>query len=363
MALVRRAAKWGGMLLGAVLSLVVGWALLPVWTPSIPSPDGISTLEPVTLGGTQQWILIRGQHTTNPVLLYLHGGPGFAYIPFASRFSPRLEERFIMVQWDQRGAGKSYAAGNLPASMTIDQFVSDTRELVELLRRRFGVRKVYLVGHSWGSILGVKTVQRYPDLFYSYVGAGQSVNLREGEQLSYRYVLERARQSGSDQALRELATLHPPYTGSSEVGLERTWLTRFGGDAYAGSRSPGLSYLLLGVRLLLTPEYTLADALHYFPGVIRSTDLMWREMTEIDLMTSAPSLDVPVYFFEGRHDHLTPVELVERYVETLQAPRKEIVWFERSGHFVQFEEPERFADMMIGKVLAENDVTQETRRR
>lgn len=178
------------------------------------SKTGIDALEEITLGDVKQWILIRGEDVSNPILLFLHGGPGFPEMPFTHIDSPRLEEHFIVVNWDQRGAGKSYNPEITEETMNIEQFLSDTYELIRILRQRFSKDKIFLIGHSWGSILGLYTAYRHPDYLHAYIGMGQVVDMREAEMISYRYTVEKAREAEDGEAIKMLKTIgQPPYEG------------------------------------------------------------------------------------------------------------------------------------------------------
>jgi len=313
-------------------------------TPPMRTPQGIASLEAVTLGGVKQWILIRGQDRSNPVLLFLHGGPGSPEMPLEHHFGPPLEEHFVVVHWDQRGAGKSWHPGLPKDSMTIEQFISDTHELVELLRKRFGQEKIYLMGHSWGSLLGVRVVQKYPDLFYAYIGIGQCVDLKRNEEISYQFVLEEAEKRGNQKALRQLKKIGPPpYDNLRELGTQRKWLTRFGGGiTREGKFSPLIKIAIKA------PEYTPADFVKYLYGNYYGSKHLEDEVMTINFLEQAPRLEAPVYFFEGRHDYNTPWELVQEYYEKLDAPSgKHLVWFENSAHSPNLEEPGKFVDELI----------------
>jgi len=163
---------------------------LPGRTPRIrrggpTDRDGIAALEKVTLGDAEQSVLIRSENTDNPILLFLHGGPGTSELTLNRRNTRVLERSFTVVNWDQRGAGKSYRAGRDRSRMHISQFVADAVDLSIHLAHRFGREKVTLVGHSWGSVIGMLAVSRRPDLFDAYVGIGQVSNAAEGERISY----------------------------------------------------------------------------------------------------------------------------------------------------------------------------------
>jgi len=345
---MRRLLKWTGMSFAAITLVVVALALIPATTPEVAGENPIAALESVELGGVEQWLLVRGRDRSKPVLLFLHGGPGSAFIGLARQFSSRLEDDFVVVHWDQRGAGKSCSASVPDESLKLEQYLADTLELVRLLQDRFGVEKIYLLGHSWGSVLGVITAQRHPELLHAYIGLGQVVNMRRNEEISYDFVVEQARAEGNQDALDALAKIHPPYQSAGELGAQRRWLGHYRGDYYAGGMLPRLAG-----ALLLAPEYTLRDKLAYFPCMLNSIDHAWGDIQSVDFLADVEQLDVPIYFFTGSHDYNTPFELVEQWAAQLQAPHVEIVWFENSAHMACLEEPQRFQDELIDRVLAQ----------
>ena len=320
------------------------------WGKTIPG--SIAYLERFMLGGVEQGMLIRGINVDNPVLLYLHGGPGTSELGMVRQHNiPALEKHFTVVVWDQRGAGMSYAARSPESGMTVEQFIADVHELTLLLCQRFGKTKIYLVGHSWGSALGLLTVQRYPDLYYAYVGVGQVVNMREGERLSYAWASEQAEQAGDTRSIKKLKAIGPPpYLDDfrSKLMTQRGILGRYGGEVH-GNRNGGTFILLRA--LLLASEYSWADRINVFRGIFANMRLMWPKILDIDLMKQAPELEVPVYFLEGRHDYEAPATLAESYFQMLRAPRKELIWFEQSAHFVNTEEAELFNRFFIDHLL------------
>lgn len=174
-------------------------------------PTGVVSLEKIKLGGIDQWISVRGKNTDNPIMLYLHGGPGTPVMPLFRHFQAPFEDHFIVVQWEQRGAGKSYSRKIPKETMTIEQFISDLHELIEILRKRFNKKKIYLMGHSWGSVFGTFTVQRYPELFYAYIGVGQANNTIETEKIMYQFVLDKALELNNRKAIRQLKKIGPPF--------------------------------------------------------------------------------------------------------------------------------------------------------
>ena len=327
----------------------------PGRTPAIRTRNGVSSLEQVSLGGVKQWVLIRGEDASNPILLFLHGGPGAPVMPVAHHFGRPLERHFVVVHWDQRDAGKSYDPAIPEQSFTIEQFLSDTYELVELLRARFDASRIYLLGHSWGSVLGVMTVQRHPELFYAYIGMGQVTDQHRSEHIGLQWVRDRARELGNQQALRELAGLEP-WDKQNDAVVQRKWLSRFGGDIYEGKALPLLSdfdrrWVWSALR---SPEYSWLDLLRYPLGYSKMRRPLFEEIKQVNFMRTTARLEIPVYFFMGRHDHNKHPELVNDYYEMIEAPRgKHMVWFERSGHSPCLEEPEQFAHAMISRVMKE----------
>ncbi len=311
----------------------------------IAAEKGIESLEQLEIGGVPQTIYMRGHDRTNPVLLFLHGGPGGASMPLARDFGDRLEKHFVVVHWDQRGAGNSCSPDVPDESLRLEQFLADTLQLVNVLRARFGTEKIFLVGHSWGSVLGVLTIQRHPELFHAYVGMGQIVDMARNEEISYRFVEERAHRENNEEAIAALSTIHPPYENTDELMLQRAWLGHYRGDHLAG----GL-FERFARAIVVSPEYSLRKKISFYSCMMNSLDHAWNELDEIDFIETARRLEVPVFFFAGRHDYNTPFELVEEYFELLEAPSKELVWFENSAHSPNLEEPERYQSVLIERV-------------
>lgn len=330
----------------ALVALRAFWRHQAAHRIRISSPVGIDLLEKVKLGGVDQWILIRGWNRDNPVLLLMHGGPGFPCMPFA-HVAGELEKRFVVVHWDQRGAGKSYSPSVPDSSMNIKQFVSDTLELTDLLRGRFNQKHIFLGAHSWGSIIGALAVSEAPDRFSAYFAISQAANAPESERLMYHWALEKAAEARNEKALFELKKPGPPpYEQFEDYNRMVGWIARF---SRADHRP--ITRLHFVHLALESPFYSWADLIRIPLGTKFSFSRLWREaFYEIDLLKQAPRLDVPVFFFLGRHDHTATAsaEMAEHYFTALEAPRgKRLIWFEHSGHWPQLEEPERFQAELI----------------
>ncbi len=312
-------------------------------------PGSIALLEKKKIGDVDQWLLMRGKSIDNPILLFLHGGPGSAEWPLVRRHNSELENHFIIAYWEQRGAGKTFRKGT--PGLNVAQFISDTREIIEYLQMKFTKNKVFVFGHSWGSLIGILTAQKYPELFCAYIGTGQYVNGTENEEISYQYVMDTAIKTNNKKAVKQLKGINypEPYGTIDPAGkwfrkliLQREWLFKLGGCIYQKT-----SYFRWVWPYFHAPEYTVKDLTNWYRGYYSSIKAMWPEIIKYDLSKQVPKLEVPVYFLIGKLDFTTPSELVERYFSQLEAPKKELIWFDGSAHNPIYEEPKKFNDVLI----------------
>lgn len=317
---------------------------LPSRTPKIDGNNSVAKIIKTELGGLDQYILIRGKDTNNPILLFLHGGPGYPQISFARKYQQKLEENFIVVNWDQWGSGKSYSLSIPRESMNKDQFIQDTKELIDYLCKKFNKETVYLVGHSWGTELGLHVVDRYPEKIEAFISIGQVVNGLESELISYDYVLDMAKRDNNKRALEDLNRIgRPPYKNTvKDMAVQRKWLARYGGVERNVNTLRDIIF-----RSFFSPEYRGIDLLKFALGNKFTADTMWGHNLNLDFIKDLPEVKVPIYFVVGRYDYNTPYILIEKYYNEIIAPHKELIWFEESAHFPQFEEPEKFAQLMI----------------
>ena len=348
----------GAFFLGALIT--GGLLLIPGFTSPIKDKQGriisgsIASLEAVDIDGTKQWILIRGADVTKPIILFLHGGPGTSNMCLLRKYTADLEKKFVVITWDQRGAGKSYKAINPHSSMTINQFVLDTGKLSRILCQRFGQQKLFLAGHSWGSAIGLLSVQKYPDLYHAYIGIGQIADMPKNEQISYDWTLAQAVKAGDKQAIKTLTGIgKPPYTGDwqKKTITQRGLLGKYGGELYGSSAG---AFPLVIKALILATEYTLLDKINFFRGIFASNRLLWPEVLTVNLKKQVPSVKVPVYFMLGRHDYEVPSVLAEQYFKLIDAPRKELIWFDNSAHLANIEENEKF-NAILTKIIQTTD--------
>lgn len=318
-------------------------------TEAISGTRSIAELREVELCGMRQWISVRGEDREKPILLWLHGGPGLAQMPIAHHFDGDLEEEFVVVHWDQRGAGKSNPFDFDESTITFEKYICDGYNLVKYLQESFGEEKIYLAGHSWGSKLGIELVNRYPEDFHAYVSVNQIVDVQEGMDIAYEWLMEEILESGDEGDLRKLEGIgQPPYT----VPQYRTFaflLADYGGNLDMTKEE----LVAIGLQ---SPEYTLIDYIQWLDGALRGPAPMWKSSADhdIDYREEITSVDIPIYFFIGRNDYTTPFVLVEEYFEIIEAPKKELIVFENSAHTPFLGETEKFYSELINVLKEEN---------
>ena len=307
-------------------------------------PGSIAETRSLRLGGLEQWVMIRGESLRNPPLLYLSGGPGMTETQLFRHFNGPLERHFTAVYWDQRGSGKSYHRDIPASSMTVAQFLEDLDELVETVCRGLGKKEVVLYGHSWGSALGVLYAARFPQKVAAYVASGQIGDALAGESASYAYALARAEQLGDRRSLQKLRAIGPPPYSVKDLWTERTTVQRLEGQLRAKALWDTLRVMAGG------PEGSLLDLPSVWRGWRWSLEVMWPEVSRLELTKRVTALQMPVFFFLGRKDRWVPPETSVAYFEALTAPSKELLWFERSGHLPFADEPDKFNAAMVERV-------------
>lgn len=314
---------------------------------------GIAESIAVEIGGVPQRLDIRGRDVDLPILLFVHGGPGSPESPTSWIYQNAWEEFFVVVQWDQRGCGRSLPAqpGALDLdAITIARMVDDGAEVVAHLLDRFGRNKLFLMGHSWGTVIGVRLAQRMPERLFAYVGMGQVVNSVANENASYEFALSRAREAAHEEALGELSAL-APYPPSlqdfsvQKILTQRKWVNHFGGMSHDRHDSSHLDR-----AAVLSPDYS-DDELARGEQAVGSILRLLPELLGFDI-TGVRQLACPVFILAGRHDYATPSRLAWAWFENLDAPVKELHWFERSAHMIQYEEPGKLLMTLVNNVLA-----------
>ena len=318
----------------------------------IVSDRGVDERLLIDVGGTKQWISVRGRDRRNPILLLIHGGPASPEMPISWAYQDGWEDYFTVVQWDQRGSGKSYGA-NDPAkigpTLSLDRIVEDAGEVTDFLRKRYDKPKIFVMGHSWGSLVGLSLAKRHPERLYAYVGMGQVISGAENEKVGYRLAIEAAQAAHDETALKELKSIapYPEKDGSmplDKINLERKWSVYFGGLSW---NRKDLDYYYHTARL--SPDYSMAEVAMIDKGSELSLPRLLPDLLGFDF-EKVTDFGCPIVMFEGRHDFTTPSEVTAEWMGRVHAPAKKLVWFENSAHMMAVEEP--------GKVLVSlvNDV-------
>jgi len=316
-------------------------------------PDRHATKIRVPINGADQGMFLEPAAEDSPVLLFLHGGPGMPEHWLNRRYPTRMGEAFTVAWWEQRGAGLSYRPGVPAATMTVEQHIADTLEVARYLCRRFGVEKVHLMAHSWGSFVGLQAAARAPELFHSYIGMAQVTHQIASEQEAYRFMLEQYRARGERRMVRRLE--RAPVTG--QIPLPRRYETvrdaamhRLGVGTTHDMRS-----VITGIFLpsWTSPDYTLREKLNLWRGRWFSRSFgIWEQVLATDLTRLVTRLQIPAYFLHGRHDATVSYPLAKSYARSIEAPRVGFYTFENSAHSPAFEEPDRTLRILTEDVLA-----------
>jgi len=310
-------------------------------------PQPVAVKSYLDLGGVKQYVEMTGESDANPVMLFIHGGPGWPQTPMLRYFNAGLTKKFTLVTWDQRGCGLSYLNDSMPPNMSLEQIVADAHELTQKIKAQFKQDKIYLVGYSWGSIVGVNLAQKYPGDYLAYVGAAQVINMRKGMDITQEWIRQQALTEKNDSVLKVLIRLKAKDPALCRTELEcfliqYGLLTKYKGNIFSDS-----SEMLVAKAQALYDDYKKYD---YGKGFVYSSTKLEKDMFSTDL-SGVSMLDIPVYLLEGRHDWNVPAVLADDWLNHLKAPKKEIIWFERSSHDALEEEPEQFNKALIDILL------------
>jgi pimeloyl-ACP methyl ester carboxylesterase len=348
-----------------VVGALVLLGVLLAWSPGRPQPfldengkplaGSISEKIHVNINGVEQGMFIKSKDATNPVLLFIHGGPGMPEYWLTQRYPTGLEEYFTVVWWEQRGAGLSYSADIHPETMTAEQFVDDAIEVTNYLRKRFDKEKIYMMAHSWGSYIGIQAAAREPDLYYAYIGVGQISYQIQSEQLAYAYALEYYKENDNQNMLRKLEAAPPTRTVPLPAAYDALRDAYMHGAGIGTTRD--MKSVVTGIFLPSWQfrEYTLGEKVNLWRGKFfsRSSSFsLWDKMQITDLTQQVTELQIPTYFLHGVYDYTCAYPLAKDYFEKLKAPVKGFYMFENSAHSPMFEEPEKTLKILLEDVLA-----------
>ncbi len=281
----------------------------------------VSVEEAVEVGGIQQWVSMEGTDDRNPVLLFLHGGPGNSAMGYAGKFTSELQKRFVVVMWDQRESGRTLDLSPTQEPLTLELMESDALEMINILRTRFSNDKIYLMGHSWGGFLGLRLAFAHPDLLHAYFAVSPMVNQLESERLALDWMMKEAEKRGDKEAIRELSLVQVPFQTGEQLYYHRRWLAEG-----MGSKPPARAFVV-------------AWAHKWLP--------LFNEASKVNLFRQAPEFNCPVYFFVGSKDYQTNFKLTEQYFRLVKAEKKQLFWFTNSAHNLNLTEPKKLQDLLI----------------
>lgn len=301
----------------------------------------------MNLGGEKQYVEITGASDKNPVLLFIHGGPGWPQMPQLRYFNSDLTKAFTVATWDQRGCGLSYMNDSLAGNITLDQIVADAYELTQMLKKKFKQEKRFLAGFSWGSNVGLTLALKHPEDYAAYIGISQVVNMQEGMEVTQQWLSEKAKENNDTATLHILKRLEKGDSSLCKTPLDCFIKQYELVSKYHGAVFNPRSDTTVAQAMTQYDDYKNYD---WNKGFYYSAASLEKDVFATDF-SNVTSIDIPVYFIAGRHDWNVPAVLVEAFVKKLQAPHKEIIWFENSGHGPLEEEPEKFNSVMVEKLI------------
>ena len=311
---------------------------------AILSPRGVVEERYVRIGGIDQWVGIRGEDGENPVLLVLHGGPGCSY----TIFTPHMrgwEKHFTIVQWDQRGSGRSFGRCGMQGSgnLSFEQLVSDAEEVAEYARRRMGKERIFLLACSQGSTFGMRVARRRPDLLYAYIGTDQNVGMRRGREEGHWEVVERLRGLGLVKGAQEMERIGPDPVSWTVADYEAVarWTMRSDPASY------GRTMEMLKNAVWHAPHWSLRDVRTFVKGMRYSLERLLPEMVTFDAWEEGVRFEIPFFILQGERDVLTTPLLARAFFEDVIAPEKRFGAIANAGHFAASLQPEEFLRQLL----------------
>jgi pimeloyl-ACP methyl ester carboxylesterase len=332
------------LLIVALLLLILGLNAI-TFTPPILTEHSIAVRKTWNINGIDQWVLIRGHNKIdNPLLFILHGGPGMPSNGTVRLQNSELEKHFTVIYWEQRGSGYSFHKEMQEEQLKSEYFVEDLKILIKMVQSEVNADvPVYILGHSWGSIIGLRFAVAYPELLDLYIGVGQVTHDVRAETVSRNFALEKAWADGNSQAVKELEDIGLPPYDYDKLMIKSRWVSYYGAYGSHSNDSVTVRYL----KMLRAFEFGWPYLIKLNKGAYFSLRVLQGEIASVNFFEEIPELKVPLVFLEGRNDYAVPVELAEEYFEFLKAPEKTLHIFEGSGHSPQRDEPEAFNNFII----------------
>ncbi|MDX1960458.1 MAG: alpha/beta hydrolase [Leptospiraceae bacterium] len=336
-----------------VALVIFSWYLQLAYTPSIVSLFGtnsIAEIVSIDVNGSSQYLVIRGTNIKSQLLLVVHGGPGTPLTPLMRKHNEALEQDFVVVYWEQRGAGKSFTLFMDLQPFSLDQYVEDTKVVTTYLLKRFEQKNIILVGHSWGSLVGITTARLYPELIRVYIGVGQNVHFTRQEKMAYDFTIEKATEANDKQALETLKEIGPPMEGRYSNGKDsilkqRKLLAHYHGDSTQYNIEEAYTKAVIE-----STEYSWIEKVLFTQGIKASLDAAEKDLKPFNIFQSVPRLAIPAYFISGNNDANASPKLVQEYVQSLESPKKEFILLENSAHYPMLDQPELFHSTLLNIV-------------
>ncbi|KPN94443.1 alpha/beta fold hydrolase [Lysinibacillus sp. ZYM-1] len=323
-----------------IMLLLFLMLLFPTWTSSIRGTNSISTLEQVEINGSSHEMMIRGQNKDNPVIIFVHGGPGCSEIPYAGKYQDLLESEFTVVNYDQRASGKSYHFFEDYSNLSSDLLVEDLLAMTDYIAKRLDKEKVILIGHSYGTYIATQAAAKAPEKYEAYIGIGQMSNTVESEIDSLNFSINQAQLKGNKDDVIHLQQLADDIN-DGKTFTPRNYVNKYGGATRLIDNPDGN---MLG--MFFSKEYNLLDIIRYNYGLSLSQETLLQEVMQQPLSAKVHKLDLPFYFVMGSYDYQTSSNAAKTYFDQIDAAKKEFIAYEQSAHYPQFEEKERFFEWM-----------------
>lgn len=326
--------------IGVIILLFTIALIRPTWTQHIKGINSINVLEQVDINGNSHGIMIRGNDKDNPVILLVHGGPGASEIPYADKYQDLLETKFTVVHYDQRASGKSFHFSEDYSNLSPDLLVEDLLAMTNYIIERLGKEKVILIGHSYGTYIGMQAAYKAPEKYEAYVGIGQMSDMIESEIDNLNYVIDQAQSAGNTDDVLYLQGLTEKIK-NGDMFTPRNYVIKYGGATRLIDNPDGNN-----IGMLLSSEYNLLDVIRYNYGLTYSQNILLKNIMKKSLPSIVTKLELPFYFIMGKYDAMTSSNAAIKYFDMIEADKKEFISFDQSAHYPQFEEKEKFYEWM-----------------
>jgi pimeloyl-ACP methyl ester carboxylesterase len=291
----------------------------------------IDTTATISIGGIQQFISIKGKSTDNPILLYLHGGPGAAVSSHSEKVTQQLETHFVVIHWDQRGSGKTRELNNGFSPPTMDVMKRDAEEILLYILKKFNREQVIVLGNSWGTVLGFHLTQKHPEKVQAFIAISPIVNHRESQEITLELLQNHYKKNDNTKALEQLSTVNIPFENAEQMLILHRWETVHNGEDF--------------------PDEQYKQYLSYFEGWSSQWMPLYQQLYKIDLEKQVLELECPVYVLIGDKDLTTHHEVTKAYFDALKAPQKELFWLEDVGHNIPSIAGDKMQEIVIKNII------------